>query len=329
MTTRILFRLYVLLPLFALGCAHTGTIATHAPVTEAAPLVTAGKFSRVYDPSVDMEKEWYINDHTFVRADDGTWHMFGITNTLPIISYNEDQLAHATSPSLTAAQWTKQPHALTTDASQEETHLWAPHVIRHDGTYFMFYCAGGTDQKSYGIHLATSNDLETWTRYEGNPLFKDGYEGRDPFVFRHNDQWIMYYTATSDPAFGNFVVAYRTSPDLLHWGERQLAFVDEKRGNVFGNTESPFVVRRGTHYYLFIGPRGGYAGTDVFVSETPFAWEAADTVGHLKAHATEIVRDATGQWYASHCGWSQGGLYLAPLHWNDGADDNDTSLPTP
>ena len=41
------------------------------------------------------------------------------------------------------------------------------------------------------------------------------------------------------------------------------------------------------------------------------------------------VRDERGRWYVSHCGWYQGGLYLAPLEWRDGQDEDDTSMPVP
>ena len=34
-----------------------------------------------------------------------------------------------------------------------------------------------------------------------------------------------------------------------------------------------------------------------------------------------------GRWYVSHCGWGRGGVYLAPLWWEDGEDDDDTSSP--
>ena len=105
------------------------------------PLVEAGEFHRIYDPSVGESETWYINDHCFVRRD-GVWHLFGITNHLPIISYDEDQFAHAIAASLTQSQWEKQPYALVADASQGETQLWAPHVIEHDDVYYMFYCAG-------------------------------------------------------------------------------------------------------------------------------------------------------------------------------------------
>jgi arabinan endo-1,5-alpha-L-arabinosidase len=55
----------------------------------------------------------------------------------------------------------------------------------------------------------------------------------------------------------------------------------------------------------------------------------ADRVGTLGVHAGEVVRDVDGRWYVSHCGWQRGGVYLAPLFWEDGEDDDDTSLPIP
>jgi len=128
----------------------------------------------------------------------------------------------------------------------------------------------------------------------------------------------MYYTATSEPARGHHVVAYVTSDDLVTWTNRGFAFVDPSIGSFAGPTESPFVVQHGDSFYLFIGPRGGYNGTDVFVSHDPFHWDNAALVGHFPAHAAEIVRDTDGTWYISRAGWGQGGVYLAPLIWKDG-----------
>jgi hypothetical protein len=61
----------------------------------------------------------------------------------------------------------------------------------------------------------------------------------------------------------------------------------------------------------------------------PFDRLREDRVGQLVAHAVEVVRDVDGQWYVSHCGWGQGGVYLAKFYWNDGLDDTDTSMPVP
>jgi arabinan endo-1,5-alpha-L-arabinosidase len=294
------------------------------------PVVAAGEFRKIYDPSTGEQEAWYINDHCFIRGEDSTWHLFGITHAEPAAPLDERNFAHATSPELTAAPWHKQPFALTTDDTQGERHLWAPHIIRHDGIYHMFYCAGGDDNTRYRIHLATSPDLWHWERHAANPLIVDGYDARDPMVLRIGDQWVLYYTATDQPAGGHHVVACRTSADLVTWSERRIVFQDVETGTYGGGTESPFVVRRGPYYYLFIGPRGDYMRdydrTEVFRSRDPFSWRLDDVVGEIPAHAAEVVRDEDGQWYASRCGWGRGGVYLAPLTWHDGLDDADASL---
>lgn len=295
----------------------------------------SGNFTKVYDPSVGETVPWFFNDHTFIRDAAGTWHLFGITDEEPLIPpgvvEDSDQLGHATAPSL-SGPWTKRPFALTTfnqgssctaSTCYHETHLWAPHVIFSNGVYFMFYSGGGADRTNEEINLATSTDLFNWTRDAGGPLFKDGYEARDPMVIRANNQWVMYYTATESPQSGKYVVAYRTSTDLRHWSARQIAFKDLQAGTDAGSTESPFVVQRGSWYYLFIGPRPyelylppNYPGTDVFASQDPLHFELSQQVGHIAAHAAEVVDDGTNLW-VSHAGWATGGVYLAPLSFLD------------
>lgn len=301
--------------------------AEEAPQT----LVECGEFVHVYDPGVGEDEAWYINDHCFVFGPDNRWHLFGITHEEPLDPADEDNFAHATAATLLQKPWRKEPFALTvaTESPWREEHLWAPHIIRHDGLYYMFYCAGDADHSKYKIHLATSPDLEEWTRHPKNPMVVDGYDARDPFVLRHDGRWLMYYTANSRPEGGNHIVACVESDDLIHWGERLVVFTDPVSGTFGGPTESPFVVRRGDKFYLLIGPRGGYDGTDVFVSDSPYEWELNDLVGHFPAHAAELVRDADGDWFVSRCGWGQGGVYLAPLTWRDGLDDAETNITTP
>ena len=293
-------------------------------------LVSTGEFTKIYDPSVGKNEEWYINDHCFIRGEDGIWHLFGITHAEPANPLDEKNFAHATARSLTQKPWDKQRFALTAEWKKwKEIHLWAPHVIFHENVYYMFYCAGDEDHSKYKIHLATSSDLKTWKRHLENPMVVDGHEARDPFVLRVGEKWVMYYTATSDPSGGDHIVAYRTSDDLIKWGERDVAFRDTIKEHAWSPTESPFVVRRGSYYYLFTGPWDSYVDTHVFRSQDPFHWTVKDKVGHINSHAAEVVRDAEGHWDISHCGWGQGGVYLAPLHWNDGLDNAESSMPTP
>jgi beta-fructofuranosidase len=207
--------------------------------------------------------------------------------------------------------------------------LWAPHVTHHDGKYFMFYCAGARDHSKYKIHLATSVDLKSWTRHPKNPIVVDGFDARDPFVMRDAGKWLMYYTANSAPTGGNHVVKCVTSSNLLDWSDTKTVYTDPSQGTYGGPTESPFVVRRGSNYYLFIGPHPDYDGTDVFLSQDPFHWRREDRVGHIDSHAAEVVRDRDGKWYVSRCGWGRGGVYLAPLTWQDGLDESESNIPLP
>lgn len=298
----------------------------------AAPHVTAGTFEQIYDPSVGEAEPWYVNDHTFVLDHTGTWHLIGITHAEPANPFDEKHLAHATAPDL-HGPWTKQPFALSADEAWGETQLWAPHVVHHDGCYWMFVCGGGATKSEYRIQLATSDDCVTWTRHDANPVLVDGFEARDPMVLRVGDRWVMYYTATSEPEGGNHVVAAAESDDLVHWEGRHLVYVDELVGTGAGPTESPFVVERDGTYHLFMGPsrfhellRPGvdirkewktvYSTTVVLASDDPLHFDRADEVGFIEAHASEVIVDRDGSTWVSHCGWGEGGVHLAPLTWS-------------
>lgn len=292
--------------------------------------VEAGEFERVYDPSVGEDEAWYVNDHTFVRGPDG-WHLFGITHAEPLNPHDEKHLAHATADDL-HGPWTKHPFALSADEAAGETVLWAPHVVEHDGRFWMFVCAGGPPEQ-FRIHLVTSTDLWSWERHEANPLVVDGFEARDPMVLRVGDQWVMYYTATSAPEGGHHVVKAVVSDDLVHWGDTRIVYTDPMSGSMGGPTESPFVVERAGRWYLFIGPDwatttayfeehghygwAGYRGTRVLESDDPFHFDLDGQVGFLDTHAAEVVTDTDGSTWVSHCGWNQGGVHLAPLRFVD------------
>ncbi|MFF2040656.1 glycosyl hydrolase family 32 [Kitasatospora sp. NPDC058170] len=275
--------------------------------------VGAGPFDHVYDPSAARRR--YLNDHTLVRAG-GRWHLFSIVgDSAPPgqapDSSAEVSLAHASAPD-PSGPWTGHPDALTVDTSYfGEKHLWAPHVVESDGVHWMFYAAGGL--AGAAINAATSTDLFTWTRLPSGPLFR-GHDARDPMVLRIGGEWVMYYTELS-AVDGRHQVCYRRSTDLLTWGPPGAAFTDQATSaDGVSVTESPFVVARDGWYYLFVGPRNGYDGTDVLASQDPFRFTLDGRAGHVPGHAVEVVTDGP-QWWASAAGWFRHGLYLAPLSW--------------
>jgi hypothetical protein len=278
------------------------------------PPLRIGEFERVFDPSIGEKARWYINDHTFIHGEDGTWHLFGITHEEPANPLEEKFFVHATATDLTGP-WTKHEPVMHYDPRLGETHVWAPHVIRHDGLYWMFYCAGGASHPEYRIHLATSHDLFAWQRHRANPLIVDGFDARDPMVMPHGDGWILYYTGTSAPEGGHHVVYAVTSTDLMHWSGRREVFRSRETGTYGGPTESPFVVSRGGRHYLFVCTNAPYNTSAVYESDTRLSWREEDVVATFPAHAAEVVVTPDDRWFVSRCGWGQGGLYLAPLAW--------------
>ncbi|MCX5379720.1 family 43 glycosylhydrolase [Streptomyces sp. NBC_00091] len=277
--------------------------------------VGAGPFTHVYDPSVAGRRR-YLNDHTLIRAA-GRWHLFSIAGDSAPPGESPDSGAEVSFAHASAADpygpWTTHADALTLDpAYHGEEHLWAPYVVEAGGTFWMFYAAGG--RSGAAINLATSTDLFTWTRVPSGPLFR-GITARDPMVLRAGAEWVMYYTELSGP-HGNHVVAFRRSADLLNWSDPEIAFTDASTDTTVSVTESPCVVERDGWYYLFIGPRGGYDGTDVFASRDPFRFDLGGYAGHVPGHAVEVVHDGQ-DWHASAAGWFHQGLYLAPLLWRD------------
>ncbi|MER7952612.1 family 43 glycosylhydrolase [Streptomyces sp. NPDC096079] len=294
--------------------------AVAAPAAPVPPArwVGAGPFAAVYDPSTPAGAR-YLNDHTMIRAR-GRWHLFGIVGDRAAPgeapdSAKEISFAHASAPT-PHGPWTTHPDALTVDPSHfGEEHLWAPHVVEADGRFWMFYAAGGgAASGGAAIGLATSTDLFTWTREPSGPLFR-GLVARDPMVLRVGGEWVMYYTELSAPG-GHHVVAFRRSADLVRWSEPGVAFTDASTDATVSVTESPYVVERDGWYYLFIGPRNGYTGTDVLASRDPFRFDLTGLAGHVAGHAVEVFADGE-TWWASAAGWFGRGLYVAPLEWRD------------
>ena len=278
-------------------------------------------FKKIYDPSVGEGKQWYINDHTIIKGEDG-WHLFGITHEEPSDPINEVICAHAFTPDLLNTPFEKVKPNFKAEKEHGEQHFWAPHVIKHDGLYYMFYCAGGLDgHDKYRLHLATSTDLKVWTRHPENPLLIDGFDARDPMVLRVGNKWVMYYTCNSTPQGGNHCVAAVVSDDLIHWGDKRIVFTSPIVGTYGGPCESPFVEKVNDTYFLFIGSYtgnlgycGNYSDTAVYASKDPFSF-GGEPVGRIMSHAAEVLK-TNGEYYITHCGWRQGGVYLAPLYFD-------------
>lgn len=294
-----------------------------------------GEFKEVHNPAWGVSEDpWCINDHTFIHdRKTEEWHVIGITHSRNM-NYIADpglNLLHISADSLYQTPWRVHPHALTADPKKyKESLLWAPHCVYHKGKYYLYACAGGQEgahiHEKYQLNLYISKDLKKWERYENNPLFTDGFDARDPMVIKDGKRWIMYYTANSTPAGGNHIIAAYESKDLRHWTNRKVVFTHSRKGTFGGPTESPFVVRRGNNYYMFLCD-GGH--TDVYLSHDPLSFSEENLIAEIyDCRASELVRDEHGNYYISSAGWFNGtyGLKIAPLIWMDGLDNESSSL---
>jgi len=219
-----------------------------------------------------------IADHAWIEDRSGTYHLFFHGENL----YYPNQIEHYTTRDFQSLDYIGVALTVNLGAWDSDA-LWAPHVVEHDGTYFMFYTGvaeSGVDAIQR-IGLATSTDLVTWTRtpvnrcpgtsgdgciYEcdepwttwGDAGGSFNHQCRDPFVMWDADaqRWLMFATAKSVNQFGAVTVA--SASDLSDWtGE---GFIDATRRlangvgaqTTGGQAENPFVVTNdGLHFLLF------------------------------------------------------------------------------
>ena len=249
----------------------------------------------------------YVNDHCFVEDRDGVWHFFGIVGPIGKSCHSqgsETSFVHATSPDL--FNWTMHDEVMRVTGQWPETaHVFAPNVIKHDGSYFMMYTAVD-DARNERLCLATSDDLFDWKRDAGKPVIvpsltwahwpvQAGEKAgccRDPHLQRLSDgRFVAYWVSEMKSSFGNNLtcIAASVSHDLRRWQE--------------------------------------VGWTNVLASDDPFDFRGCvpERIGY--AHAAEVFpwRD---KWWISHCSSDPAlyryrphrthGLFIGQLDWPAG-----------
>ncbi len=240
-------------------------------------------------------------------------------------------IGHAVSQDL--IQWEILPDAFTPsnqDGSWDDYTTWTGSIIKHAGTWYMFYT--GTNRAEKGliqrIGLATSDDLLNWQRYPGNPIINadpQWYEmldldmwydqaWRDPWIFERYGTFHAYITARINNGHKSSrgVIGHATSPDLLNW-EVQPPITGPGE---FGHLEVPQLVEMdGRWYLLFSVTHDEYAearlarpgvkhqtGTHYLVADHPLGpfryltddFLVGDEIGSL--YSGKAIRNPQGYW---------------------------------
>lgn len=156
---------------------------------------------------------------------------------------------------------------------EEKKAQWFEKIIQYKSSVFedeskklgkrfvMFYNAGGIHPeskiKAERIGIALSDNMKSWTRYPGNPVFShdEGITG-DAHIQKMDDLYVMFYFGAfreSRPykAFNTFACSY----DLINWTDWKgddLIIPSKSYDNLFAH-KSSVVVHKGVVYHFYCG----------------------------------------------------------------------------
>ena len=320
------FLAFAILPMIAMAsCSQAEKNTAKKEVVIEKPVI-AGEWNHIFNPNdtrSEIDTTWYTNDHCFSKGPDGKWHAYGIIGHAPINPWTGETRLFHISASKFDGKWEDHDYALVAEKGKERV-LWAPHVFHEEGSdeWHMFYNIGNMQQNAPnyaswgGLCRADSKDMSAWERHPYNPMFSDAGHARDSYVMKVGDLYYYYYTRTVSEVDLRSCVAMRTSPDLKHWSGARVVHIQPLECDWGGDAESPFIVKRGDVYYLFIcRAMTDYMQTHVYWSTDPTNFPIENFVCELPSHAAEVIQVSDDEWYISKTGWAKKGLYIAPLKW--------------
>ncbi len=272
-----------------------------------------------------------VIDHCLIKKD-GLFHLFYIRGKAAT-HWPESptrNFGHATSKDL--LNWeTHEPVIQSPEKGWDEYQVWAPHIVKHNGEYYMLY-TGVSYPCCQCIGLAKSKDLFNWKRIGDGPVITPGEWGiwrsdggadcRDPSMLKVGDTYYCYYTAVrkvegADPPH-EFCVGISSSKDLINWKDEGFARLET---SLKTPPESPFAVEKDGKFYLFY--TSYKYGTVVAVSDHPAkGWKDLPEdklVTMAGISASEVLKDGD-DWYISLISHAQNALHffeIRKLIWHD------------
>ena len=147
----------------------------------------------------------------------------GVYHAYPNVGYESGPAVIGLCRSDDLMRWDVDPPCLTPGegAAWEQGGLYKPCLLEHHGTYYLFYNAKNAVQRGWREQtgVATSTDLKSWKRHEGNPILTNGGAGSpdeifasDPCVLLDGSKWVMFYYGLDQKHKARDLLATGTSP---------------------------------------------------------------------------------------------------------------------
>jgi beta-fructofuranosidase len=205
-----------------LGAGSDAETASAQETEESNGNATAGGFSHFpNDPHRPRyhflpPRNW-MNDPNGLIYYKNQYHLFYQHNP-GAAKWGDMHWGHAVSPDL--LRWAHLPIALKpTPGGYDKDGVFSGCMVVDGDVPTIVYT--GTQPEVQAIATSTHRQLETWTKWEGNPVISGPPEGlevtgfRDPFVWREGEDWLMAL-GSGVKGKGGIVLLYR-SPDLRTW----------------------------------------------------------------------------------------------------------------
>ncbi len=229
--------------------------------------------------------------------------------------------------------------------------LWSGWYEGPEGSVNPWHLGNSGDFGPNSMFVARSLDGQSWERVgtadsrRPGRIFTEKPFGLTPYVRRINDEWIMYYaSATDETVFSKHSIGYRSSTDLINWSKRKHALIDwsesdELESKLFGRHKpaspwpehsfftNPVVFERNGLWHMWAGPIDNsnlsrYHCLRIYIGNDPFNFEDHSTAKNVNKRVFvdgggKPIQDQQGNWYIYHTNSMSGGVWVAPLFWND------------
>jgi len=170
--------------------------------------------------------------------------------------------------------WKTAGHTFTTYPSWASGDFWAPDVVKHGKTYYLFYTGMSASKGVHCIGVATATK-PTGPFRPRNVVGCGGEEGLgyidpDPFIDRDGKAYL--YVSVDQP---HHIAVIPLAANLLSSSgpTKNLFGVTQswEQSALFSTVEGPFMVRHGSTYYLFYSGNSynGAYGMGVATSDSP------------------------------------------------------------